>query len=72
MKLRNEVGIVLSEEKLGQLHEKINLLISNKDIWIKKIKNVREQTIFNIGNSGEKAAEWFLSELRHHYEQYEN
>ena len=64
IKLRNKIGSVLSENKLDDLPNTINHLISDKDNWREKIKKIRAHTVYNIKNSGKSAGDWLISKIQ--------
>ena len=55
--IRKEIGKIVSEKKLDSIPLIIDELLSDMDIWSNKIRNIRESTVFNIGNSGKVGAE---------------
>ena len=63
IKIRDKIGIIMPEERVHEISTFMDRLVNNKDIWEKKIKNLRNDTIFNVGKSGPIASKWFLKNI---------
>ena len=62
--IRNEIGIIVSKKELESIPSIINeLLANNINIWSNKIRNIRNNTVFNIGTSGKIGAEIIFKTL---------
>ena len=62
--IRNEIGIIVSKKELESIPSIINELLSNNiNIWSNKIRNIRNNTVFNIGTSGKIGAEIIFKTL---------
>ena len=55
--IRNKIGEVIPTNNLESIPEKIEFLYGNIDQFQNKIKKIREETVFNIGESGRTAAD---------------
>lgn len=56
IKIRHEIGEVVSPDCLHEIPQKIEQFYENIDSFRKKIEGIRSKTVFNIGNSGVVAA----------------
>lgn len=62
--LRNQVGTSLSIEAIPQsIAGVIEEMISNESRWTHRIKQIREDFVFNLGNGGAAAGEYILKRL---------
>ena len=59
-KIRSEIGEILSLSELSLIPSKINQFLGSQNEFKEKIRKVREETVFNIGNSGEQGAKHLL------------
>jgi YidC/Oxa1 family membrane protein insertase len=57
VRIREEIGYLVSPLELKLIPEKIKLLIQNTSKFKKKISHIREESVFNIGNSGKIGAQ---------------
>ena len=55
-KIRSEIGEIVSLSQLSLIPSKINQFLLSQNKFKEKIQKIREETIFNIGNSGEQGA----------------
>ena len=60
IKIREQIGTVIVPDEIINLQEKIEYMIKNKHEFDTKIKKLREQLIFNIGQSEKIAAKEIL------------
>lgn len=54
--IRDEIGKVISEEKLPEIIRYVNKLLTDNTVHASKIALLRDQYIYNFGKSGEMAA----------------
>lgn len=54
--IRNKIGTVIPPIQLHVIPEKIKSLLQNFNDLKKQIQEIREQTVFNIGNAGKVGA----------------
>ena len=59
-KIRSEIGEIVSLSQLSLIPSKINQLLLSQNKFKEKIQKIREETVFNIGNSGEQGAKYLL------------
>ena len=59
-KIRSEIGEIVSLSQLSLIPSKINQFLLSQNKFKEKIQKLREETIFNIGNSGEQGAKHLL------------
>ena len=59
-KIRPQIGEVISLSQLPLIPSKINQLLLSQNKFKAKIQKIREETVFNIGNSGEQGAKYLL------------
>ena len=59
-KIRSQIGEVLSLSQLSLLPSKINQFLVSQNKFKEKIEKIREETIFNIGNSAKQGAKYLL------------
>lgn len=62
--LRSEVGIRVDPEKLDELNEQIQNLLTSQDKYAKHIEEIREKYIANFGTSGQVGGQYILSQLK--------
>ena len=55
--IRDKIGEIISNQNLEKLPEKIEFLYGHINEFQNKIKKIRDDTVFNIGKSGEVAAD---------------
>jgi len=59
-KIRSQIGEVLSLYQLSLLPSKINQFLVSQNKFKEKIEKIREETVFNIGNSAKQGAKYLL------------
>jgi YidC/Oxa1 family membrane protein insertase len=59
-KIRSQIGEVLSLSQLSLIPSKINQFLQSQNKFKEKIQKIKEETVFNIGNSGEQGAKYLL------------
>ena len=59
-KIRSQIGEVLSLSQLSLIPSKINQFLQSQNKFKEKIQKIKEETVFNVGNSGEQGAEYLL------------
>ena len=59
-KLRSQIGEVISLSELSLIPSKINQFLQSQNKFKEKIQKSREETVFNVGNSGEQGAKYLL------------
>ena len=59
-KIRSEIGEILPLSELSLIPSKINEFLRSQNEFKEKIRKVREETVFNIGSSGEQGAKYLL------------
>ena len=59
-KIRTQIGEVLSLSQLSLIPSKINQSLQSQNKFKEKIQKIKEETVFNIGNSGEQGAKYLL------------
>ena len=59
-KIRPQIGEVISLSQLSLIPSKINQLLLSQNKFKEKIQKIREETVFNIGNSGVQGAKYLL------------
>ena len=59
-KIRPQIGEVISLSQLSLIPSKINQLLLSQNKFKAKIQKIREETVFNIGNSSEQGAKYLL------------
>lgn len=60
---RNKVGKSLKPEDLSELSATITDMIENADTWKAKIEQIRNESIYNLGHSGEVAGKYILNTI---------
>lgn len=63
--IREKIGRVVSLDSLGELPSIVSELVGEVDTWAGRIRAVREETVFNVGSSGEAGARAILETLDH-------
>lgn len=61
--LRNEIGKSLDPAKANEIGDVLAEMIEHQSSWHDKIKEIRNKTIFNIGESANVAGEYLLQEI---------
>jgi len=61
--LRNQVGISIKPEETCKISDLAERLISEDELYSKKIEKLREQCIFNLGYSGRIGGEYIIRQL---------
>ena len=59
-KIRSQIGEVLSLSQLSLIPSKINPFLQSQNKFKEKIQQIKEKTVFNVGNSGEEGAKYLL------------
>jgi len=59
-KIRSQIGEVISLSELSLIPSKINQFLQSQNKFKEKIQKIKEETVFNVGNSGEQGAEYLL------------
>ena len=59
-KIRPQIGEVISLSQLSLIPSKINQLLLSENKFKDKIQKIREETVFNVGNSSEQGAKYLL------------
>ena len=59
-KIRSQIGEVLSLSQLSLIPSKINQFLQSQNKFKEKIQKIKEETVFNVGNSGEQGAKYLL------------
>ena len=59
-KIRPQIGEVITLSQLSLLPSKINQFLLSQNKFKEKIKKIREETVFNIGNSADQGAKYLL------------
>ena len=59
-KIRSQIGEVLSLPQLSLIPSKINQFLQSQNKFKEKIQKIKEETVFNVGNSGEQGAKYLL------------
>ena len=59
-KIRTEIGEIISLSQLSLIPSKINQFLLSQNKFKEKIQKIREETVFNIGNSGDQGAKHLL------------
>lgn len=62
--LRKKLGMIIEKNEIQNLHIKIQKLQNNKNLYIKSIKKLKSEMIFNIGKSDEYGAKYLISLLK--------
>jgi len=59
-KIRSQIGEVISLSELSLIPSRINQFLQSQNKFKEKIQKIKEETVFNVGNSGEQGAEYLL------------
>jgi len=59
-KIRSQIGEVISLSELSIIPSKINQFLQSQNKFKEKIQKNKEETVFNVGNSGEQGAKYLL------------
>jgi len=59
-KIRSQIGEVISLSELSLIPSKINQFLQSQNKFKEKIQKNKEETVFNVGNSGEQGAKYLL------------
>ena len=59
-KITLQIGEVLSLSQVSLMPSKINQLLQSQNKFKEKIQKIKEETVFNIGSSGEQGAKYLL------------
>ena len=59
-KIRLQIGEVVSLSELSLIPSKINQFLQSQNKFKEKIQKNKEETVFNVGNSGEQGAKYLL------------
>ena len=59
-KIRSQIGEVISLSELSLIPSRINQFLQSQNKFKEKIQKIKEETVFNIGNSGEQGAKYLL------------
>ena len=59
-KIRSEIGEIVYLSQLSLIPSKINQFLLSQNKYKEKIQKIREETVFNIGNSSEQGAKHLL------------
>jgi len=61
--IRADVGNIISPSEIESLPERINELLEKSEAFSHKIKNIRDEKIFNVGKSAKNGAEQIINLL---------
>ena len=61
--IRDKVGISLELDELNQISNTVYTLLNTNDYSKEELKKIREQYLYNIGNSGEVGAKYIINRL---------
>lgn len=61
--LRNQIGCSLTLDQLGELPDVIGEMLGHHEAWQRRILEIREGFIYNLGHSAEIAGEYILSSI---------
>ena len=61
--MRKEIGMDVELDELGKINGIVNDFIKNAALYAEKISKVRENEIFNLGNSGKVGAEYIIQAI---------
>ena len=62
--LRNDFGKSLDLDDLDGIAEVVRELLMNREKYQSQLKKLRERTIYNVGNSGQRGAEYIISRIQ--------
>ena len=60
---RDQVGVSLDPDKLECIDDVVRDMLSDKEKYASRIRELREKSIFNIGHAAETGAKYILSSL---------
>jgi len=63
LRIRDQIGISLGTEELGKTAEAVNRLLHEELFAPESIRRLREQYLFNVGNSAEVGADYLIAQL---------
>lgn len=63
--IREKIGIIVPKSELETIPKHIEKLCNELEKWEKDMKEIREKTIFNVGNSTVKGAQEIIEILNH-------
>ena len=69
--LRNKIGVSFASDALDGLAQAVDSMISHPDDWSERIKDIRDDFIFNLEHGGEIAGEYLLSAVLEKQEAHE-
>ena len=61
--IREDIGNIVSPSEIESLPERINELLEKSEAFSHKIKNIRDEKIFNVGESAKNGAEQIINLL---------
>ena len=61
--IREDIGNIVSPSEIESLPERINELLEKSEAFSHKIKNIRDEKIFNVGESAKNGAEQIINIL---------
>ncbi len=64
LSIRNQIGILIKQSELNNLGEIVKNLISQKDFYKEKIEKIKEQSVYEFGNSSRVGAQAILDILK--------
>lgn len=64
IEIRNKIGISLKPDELDKLPEVVDRLLNNPEFSKDSMRKIKEQYLYNVGNSAEVAAQYIISDLQ--------
>ena len=61
--LRNRLGKSIAPSEAGIFGDVVADLLANRDLWHDRIRDLREEFVFNLGEGGKVAGEYLLSSI---------
>lgn len=61
--LRNRLGKSIAPSEAGIFGDVVADLLANRDLWHNRIRDLREEFVFNLGEGGKVAGEYLLSSI---------
>ena len=61
--IREKIGVVIDEKDISSIPKLISTLNMKNTEWKKQIQKVKDETIFNLNNSGEYGAKIILENI---------
>ncbi len=61
--LRNRVGKSLAKTEIDQFADTVARMLSEKESWKERIKDIRDGFVFNLGGGGDAAGEYLLETI---------